>query len=65
MCVSAAVLLRNALEARGAEAGLYCKQYEVLCGKLDALEEHHRQASSAARAKVSFEALSTALAFSN
>lgn len=45
--------LRNALEARGAEAVLYRKQYEGLCRKLDSLEEHQRQASTAARAKVS------------
>ena len=61
--VPAAVVLRNALEARGAEAALYRKQYEGLCHKLDTLEEHHRQASSAARVKVSPEALSIALAF--
>ena len=47
--------LRSALEARGAEAALYRKQYEGLCRKLDSLEEHQRQASTAARAKVSRE----------
>ena len=45
--------LRNALEARNAEAALYRKQYEGLCHKLDSIEQHQRQASSAARAKVS------------
>ena len=64
VCVPAAVVLRNALQARAAEAGLYRKQYEGLCCKLDSLEEHLRQSSSAARAKVSREALSMALAFS-
>lgn len=51
MC--AAVGLRNALEARQAEAALYRRQYEGLSRKLDSIEEHQRQASSAARAKVS------------
>lgn len=51
-CASAAVALRSALDARGAEAALYRKQYEGLCRKLDSLEEHQRQASTAARAKV-------------
>ena len=46
--------LRSALEARSAEALLYRKQYESLCRKLDSIEEHQRQASSAARAKVGF-----------
>lgn len=61
VCVFTAVVLRNALEARGAEAALYRKQYEGMCRKLDSLEEHHRQASSAARTKVSHEAPSMAL----
>ena len=50
--MSAAVVLRNALEAREAEATLYRKQYQGLCRKLNSLEEHHKQASSVARAKV-------------
>ena len=49
---AAAAELRSALEARSAEASLYRKQYESLCRKLDSLEEHQRQASAAARAKV-------------
>ena len=55
MC--AAVGLRTALEARQAEAALYRRQYEGLCRKLDTIEEHQRQASSAARAKVSLRHL--------
>ena len=50
--VVAAAQLRNALEARTAEAALYRKQYNLLSRKLDSLEEQQRQASFAARDKV-------------
>ena len=50
--MAAAAELRSALDARTAEASLYRKQYESLCCKLDSLEEQQRQASVAARAKV-------------
>jgi len=52
VALAAAAELRSALDARSAEASLYRKQYESLCRKLDCLEEQHRQASAAARAKV-------------
>ena len=48
----AAADLRAALEARAAEAALYRKQYDMLCRKLEYLEEQQRQASCAARSKV-------------
>ena len=49
---AAAADLRAALEARAAEAALYRKQYDMLCRKLEYLEEQQRQASCAARSKV-------------
>ena len=52
VAMAAAAELRSALDARSAEASLYRKQYESLCCKLDSLEEQQRQASVAARAKV-------------
>ncbi|KAK9809115.1 hypothetical protein WJX72_009552 [[Myrmecia] bisecta] len=43
--------LRAALEARTAEAGLYRKEYDGLCRKLDKLEAAQKQAAQEARSK--------------
>ncbi|KAK9809114.1 hypothetical protein WJX72_009552 [[Myrmecia] bisecta] len=49
--------LRAALEARTAEAGLYRKEYDGLCRKLDKLEAAQKQAAQEARSKVKLQAL--------
>ena len=52
MVVAAVEGLRRGLESCSAEASLYHKQYDALCSGIDGMQRQHKQASSAARAKV-------------